>query len=79
MEFYKSDAASGNNLDPRVINAFVPGFATLANHHEELNNIDRVYLEDYGDEDDASDYNHAGIEYFATTDVTEGMELVSKE
>lgn len=76
MEFYKSDAASGNNLDPRVINAFVPGFATLANHHEELNNIDRVYLEDYGDEDDASDYNHAGIEYFATTDVTEGMELL---
>ena len=53
-----------------AINAFVPGLATLMNHHSELNNVDRVYHEDEDDEGN-------GIEYFAIKPVTEGMELVS--
>mmetsp|Transcript_5388 Transcript_5388/g.9648 ORF Transcript_5388/g.9648 Transcript_5388/m.9648 type:complete len:365 (-) Transcript_5388:445-1539(-) len=47
------------------VSAFVPGLASLANGHESLANIDRVYFTP-----------RRGIEWIATKGVTEGMELL---
>lgn len=70
---------------PRLrMNAFVPGIASLANHHLELANFDRAYdvsRTDYAKQDAPWDAGagaftpHHSMQYVTTQDVESGMEL----
>ena len=90
LEFYMDDISEDmmGKMDPewqptQRVNAFVPGLATLANSHEFLSNMDRMYSSSRTDylgmkapwQPGAGAFTpHHGIEFEATNGIREGME-----